>query len=77
MEAGYSGRWSRLSGEGFRWNPVCSAEKMRASTAFLNEYIDNLSRIGSLIQFTEQRLQHLEELKAALSARVDVASTVD
>jgi len=50
---------------------------MRASTAFLNEYIDNLSRIGSLIQFTEQRLQHLEELKAALSARVDVASTVD
>jgi len=77
MEAGYIGRWSRLSGDGFRWNPVCSAEKMRASTAFLNEYIDNLSRIGSLIQFTEQRLQHLEELKAALSARVDVASTVD
>jgi len=74
MEAGFVGRWTRLSGEGFRWNPVCDVEKMRASTAFLNEYIDNLSRIGSLIQFTEQRQEHLTELQTALSARLGIVA---
>lgn len=72
-EAGNGRRWTRLSGEGLRWDPVCDVEKMRASTAFLNEYIDNLSRIGSLIDFTERRQAHLTELKSALSARVDDA----
>ena len=74
MEAGFVGPWTRLSGEGFRWNPVCDVEKMRASTAFLNEYVDNLSRIGYLIQFTEQRQEYLEELKTALSTRLGVAA---
>jgi hypothetical protein len=77
MEAGFVGRWTRLSGEGFRWNPVCDAERMRASPAFLNEYIDNLSRIGSLIQFTEQRQEHLTELETALSARLGVAGKAE
>jgi hypothetical protein len=45
---------------------------MRASQAFLNEYVDNLSRLGSMIQFTEQRREHLEELESALSARLGV-----
>jgi len=71
MEPGFVGRWTRLSGEGFRWDPVCNVEKMRANRAFLNEYIDNLSRIGSLIDFTERRQAHLTELKSALSAKVD------
>ena len=70
IEAGFVGRWTRLSGEGFRWDPVCDVGKMRASTAFLNEYVDNLSRIGSLIQFTEQRQKLLEELETALSERL-------
>ena len=74
MEAGFVGRWTRLAGEGFRWDPACDVEKMRASTAFLNEYVDNLSRIGSLLQFTEQRQEHLTELKTALSARLGVAA---
>ncbi len=74
IEAGFIGRWTRLSGEGFRWDPVCDVEKMRASTAFLNEYVDNLSRIGSLILFTEQRQEHLEELMTALSARLGAAA---
>ena len=77
MEDGFVGRWSRLSGEGFRWNPVCSVENMRSSKAFLNEYVDNLSRIGSLIQFTEQRQEYLEELRTALAARVDVAPALE
>jgi hypothetical protein len=74
IEAGFVGRWTRLSGEGFRWDPVCDVERMRASTAFLNEYVDNLSRIGSFIQFTEQRQELLEELESALSKRLGVTA---
>jgi hypothetical protein len=70
MEAGLVGGWTRLSGEGFRWDRVCDGEKMRASQAFLNEYVDNLSRIGSFIEFTEQRQELLEELESALSRRL-------
>lgn len=39
--------WGGLAGDGFKWSPDCNTEKMRASTAFLNEYADNLSRINS------------------------------
>ncbi len=74
IEAGGVVDWIRLSGEGFRWNRVCDGEKMRASQAFLNEYVDNLSRIGSMIEFTEQRQEHLEQLESALSARLGVAT---
>jgi len=76
IKAGFVGRWTRLSGEGFRWDPVCDVEKMRASKAFLNEYVDNLSRIGTLIQFTEQRQEHLEELESALSARLGIVGSL-
>ena len=74
IEPEFVGRWARLSGEGFRWDPVCDVEKIRASQAFLNEYVDNLSRIGSMILFTEQRQEHLEELESALSARLGVTA---
>ncbi len=70
IEAGLVGGWTTLSGEGFRWDRVCDGEKMRASQAFLNEYVDNLSRIGSMTLFTEQRQEHLEALESALSARL-------
>ncbi|MEJ2330732.1 MAG: hypothetical protein P8Z33_12935 [Gammaproteobacteria bacterium] len=73
IEAGLVEGWTRLSGEGFRWDPVCDGEKMRASPAFLNEYVDNQSRIGSMIEFTKQRQEHLEELETALSARLGAA----
>jgi len=72
IEPGFVGGWTNLSGEGFRWNRVCDGEKMRASQAFLNEYVDNLSRIGSMTLFTEQRQDHLEKLESALSARLGV-----
>jgi len=74
IEAGLVGGWTKLSGEGFRWDRDCDGEKMRASPAFLNEYVDNLSRIGSMIEFTEQRQEHLEELESALSARLGVTA---
>jgi len=72
---GFVSRWGNgLVGEGFKFALVCDAEKMRASTAFLNEYVDNLSRIGSIINFTEQRQDHLEELKTALTATLGAAA---
>jgi hypothetical protein len=74
IEAKLVGGWTSLSGEGFRWDPVCDGEKMRASQAFLNEYVDNLSRIGSMTLFTEKRQEHLEELESALSARLGAAA---
>jgi hypothetical protein len=74
IEAGLVEGWARLSGEGFRWDPACDGEKMRASPAFLNEYVDNQSRIGSMIEFTKQRQEHLEELESALSARLGAAA---
>jgi hypothetical protein len=74
IEVGFVGAWTRLSGEGFRWDPVCDGEKMRASQAFLNEYVDNLSRIGSMIEFTEQRQEYLEQLESALSERLGVTA---
>ena len=72
LEPGSVDAWTSLSGEGFQWDRICDAEKMRASQAFLNEYVDNLSRIGSMTLFTEQRQEHLEELESALSARLGV-----
>ena len=72
LEAGTVDAWTALSGEGFRWNRACDVERMRANQAFLNEYVDNLSRTGSMIQFTEQRHEHLEELESALSAHLGV-----
>ena len=74
MEAGFAGHWTGLSGEGFRWNLVCDVEKMRASTAFLNEYVDNLHRNRSMITFTERRLEHLDELKTTLSSRLGISA---
>ena len=74
IEPGEVADWIRLSGEGFRWNRVCDGEKMRASQAFLNEYVDNLARIGTMTEFTEQRKAHLEQLESALSARLGVTA---
>ena len=73
LEPGFVHPWTRLSGEGFRWDRFCDGEKMQTNQAFLNEYVDNLSRIGSMILFTEQRQEHLEELESALSARLGVS----
>ena len=59
--------WGGLSGEGYRWVPQCDVDKMRANTAFLNEYVDNLSRINSLIGFVAERRDHLLELEDTLA----------
>jgi len=73
IEAGQYYRSDALSGEGFGWYSVCNVEKMRANAAFLNEYADNLARMNSIAGFVEQRQENLEELEAALSARLGTA----
>ena len=71
IEVGLVGAWTRLSGEGFRWDPVCDGEKMRASQAFLNEYVDNLSRTESMGWYVIERRDHLIELKKLLTSAIN------
>lgn len=59
--------WGGLSGDGYRWVPECDVDKIRTNAAFLNEYVDNLSRINTLIGFVAERQDHLLELKDTLA----------
>ncbi len=59
--------WGGLAGEGHKWVPQCDAEKMRIDTAFLNEYIDNVSRLNSLIGYTRDRREHLELIESRIT----------
>jgi hypothetical protein len=69
--------WDALSGDGFRWMPECDSEKMKEDTAFLNEYVDNLSRISSLTGFVAQRRDHLIELESILTEAISNESRQD
>lgn len=64
------GSWGGLSGDGYRWVPECDVGKMRANTLFLNEYVDNLSRINTLTGFVAERREHLIELERILADTV-------
>jgi hypothetical protein len=59
--------WGGLSGDGYRWVPECDVDKMRESTAFLNEYVDNVSRINTLADFVAQRRDGLMEIEDTLT----------
>ena len=58
--------WAALSGEGFRWKPICSVEEMQASPGFLNDYVDNMSRTDSFLRMYEARIEALESLRELL-----------
>jgi hypothetical protein len=60
------GQAGGLSGEGFRWSRKCNVDGMRASPAFLNEYADNLSRLGSVTRFVDQRRARLQAINEKL-----------
>lgn len=60
--------WGGLSGDGYRWVPECDVDRMRADGAFLNEYVDNLSRINTLTGFVADRRDHLIDLERILAA---------
>lgn len=73
LEAGYAGRWTHLSGDGYRWSGHCDIEKMRETVGFLNEYVDNLARTQSTIRTHEQRAQMVRALERTLAAELGLA----
>jgi len=70
VPAGSTAEWEALAGDGYQWVPECSVDEMRASAAFLNEYVDNLSRIESMGGHLAERRDHLVELKRLLISAI-------
>lgn len=68
-EDGYEGRWTFLSGEGFRWVMNCNVNAMRASASFLNDYVDNIGRNANVLASYERREEQLVALEAVLATR--------
>ncbi|AKS41194.1 hypothetical protein [Wenzhouxiangella marina] len=67
IRAGEESGWSNFSGAGFQWNPECDVLGMRESPGFLNEYVDNMSRNGSMVEMYEERIRTLLSLQQALA----------
>jgi hypothetical protein len=72
VEDGYEGRWTFLSGKGFRWVLNCHVDKMRASASFLNDYVDNSGRNANVLETFARREQHLVALEAVLAAKLGI-----
>lgn len=70
VPAGRTPEWVALAGDGYEWMPQCRVDEMRASTGFLNEYVDNLSRTQSMGYHLTRRRDHLVELKALLTVAI-------
>jgi hypothetical protein len=62
--------WGGLSGDQFHWVPECNVEKMIGNTQFLNEYVDNVSRINSLTRFMRERIDQLTEIQRILEVKL-------
>lgn len=71
VPAGSTAEWDALAGDGYQWVPECSVEEMRSNTAFLNEYVDNLSRIASMAGHVVERRDHLIELEQLLTSAIE------
>lgn len=65
-EPDYTGRWTFLAGEGYRWNVVCDVGGMRDSRAFLSHFADNTARLNTLLGNYDESLALLSAIKAAL-----------
>jgi hypothetical protein len=70
VPAGSTAEWKAMAGDGYEWVSECSVEEMRANAAFLNEYVDNLSRIDSMRGYVAERRDHLIELKQLLTSAI-------
>jgi hypothetical protein len=71
VPSGSIAEWEALAGDGYQWMPECSVDEMRANRAFLNEYVDNLSRTESMGRYVIERGDHLIELKQLLAAAIN------
>lgn len=70
VEDGYEGGWTLLSGEGFRWVINCNVDNMRASSGFLNDYVDNNGRNAGVLRAFARREEQLVALEAVLAAKL-------
>jgi hypothetical protein len=68
VPTGSAAEWEALAGDGYQWVPKCSVEEMKTNAGFLNEYVDNLSRIESMGRYLEERRDHLIELRQLLTS---------
>jgi hypothetical protein len=76
-EDGYEGRWTFLSGEGFRWVVNCNVNAMRATASFLNDYVDNSGRNATVLATYEHREEQLVALEAVLAARLGIQAQME
>jgi hypothetical protein len=70
VSSGSAAVWEALAGDGYQWVPECAVEEMKANAGFLNEYVDNLSRIESMGEYLVERRDHLIELKQLLTSAI-------
>jgi hypothetical protein len=70
VPTGSAAEWEALAGDGYQWMPECSVEEMKKNAGFLNEYVDNLSRIESMGGYLEERREHLIELRQLLTSAI-------
>jgi hypothetical protein len=77
VPAGSTAAWEAFAGDGYQWVPKCSVDEMRASTAFLNEYVDNLSRIETMGFHLAERRDHLVELQQLLISAIQGTLNTD
>lgn len=68
LEDDYPGRWTFLSGEGYRWVVNCDIDRMRRDESFRNDYIDNLGRNNGMLTYYHQREEQLLALKSVVTA---------
>lgn len=64
---------SLLSGDGYRYSVKCDLQSLRASPAFLNDFVDNLGRLTAALKYGYDGMEEqLEILRAALAAEIGV-----
>lgn len=66
----YDGRWTFLSGDGFRWVANCDVDRMRRNQSFLNDYVDNVGRNANMLMNFERREEQLTVLQSVVAAKL-------
>jgi hypothetical protein len=62
---------AQRAGEGFEWQFQCDIKAMRENQGFINELMDNIARVNSLLATYQERKELLEELRTALAAELN------
>lgn len=60
--------WRAGAGEGYHWQPVCDVDAMRNSRQFLNEVVENVSRLSYHVAASKDRMASVVAIDEALIA---------